>query len=95
MVTAMIKRELMFSAMFLILSYYMIENDHFLKNGTNSDLILFSLLIMGSFFLIISSINGLIGFRKKRVRDNAFQIVHLFSSLLFFILSIFSIAFKM
>lgn len=77
------KRKFGFSVVFLILSFYMVSSKFSLKEFTTSDLILFLIILTGSFFVMLSTIEDLKEFSAKPNSNKILVIFNLLSSVTF------------
>ncbi len=87
----MIKKEILLSIIFLILSYFLLSEKNFLNFKSGSDLFYFALLLVAAFFLVVTSRIELNKYKEKPPVENLISLICLCSSLLFLISGIFSL----
>jgi len=79
------KREVIFSIMFVILSYYIFTNDSFLTVRDNSDWYYLVLFIIASLSMVIISAIELIKYKQMDVKNKIINSFCFISSLMFII----------
>jgi len=85
------KKEIAFSVIFLVLSYYLIGNSSFLSFHDIGDMILFIMLIIGSLYLTVFSLLELIQLKKMKFKNRIINLFSFFSSLVFLLASIYAL----
>lgn len=85
------KREIVFSIMFLILSYYIIRNRDFISFKNSSDLLYYILFIIGALILAITSIIDLRHWAGKDLTAKISLLFCMISSLIFVLVAVFSV----
>lgn len=85
------KREIAFSVMFLILTYYLVARPSFLIFEDKGELILFIMLIIGSLYLTTLSTIELIKLKTKSLKDKIVNSFCIISSLGFLLASVYVI----
>lgn len=85
------KREIAFSVMFLILTYYLVAHPSFLIFEDKGELILFIMLIIGSLYLTTLSTIELIKLKTKSLKDKIVNSFCIISSLGFLLASVYVI----
>lgn len=88
------KREIIFSIIFLILSYYIIVFPSFLTFEDKGELILFVLLIIGGLYLTMLSMIELIQSKQRDMKNKIIDSFCFISSLIFVIAAVYSIIVK-
>ena len=88
------KRELAFSIIFMILSYYIVTQTSFLTFGDYGDLFLFVMLIIGSLNIVVLSAIELIKFKHIDIKNKIINFFCFISSLIFLLASAYAIILK-
>jgi len=88
------KRELTFSIIFLILSYYIITQTSFLTFEDNGDLFLFVMLMIGSLNIVVLSAIELVQFKHIDLKNKIINSFCFISSLIFLLASAYAIILK-
>ncbi len=77
------KREIIFSFIFLILSYYIFVDPTFLSFEDNGEFILFILLMMGALYLTILNAIELMQYKHMDIRNRIINSFCFISSVIF------------
>ena len=88
------KREITFSIIFLILSYYIITHPDFLTFRDKGELILFIMLIIGGLYLTVLNIIELTQLKAMDLKDKIINSFCFISSLIFILTSAYRIIVK-
>ncbi len=88
------KREITFSIIFLILSYYVVAFPSFLTFEDNGELVLLGLLVISGLYLNVLSIIELTQFKHKSMKNNLIDSFCFTSSLIFVIVTVYSMIAK-
>ena len=88
------KREIIFSFIFLILSYYIFVDPTFLSFEDNGEFILFILLMMGALNLTILNAIELMQYKHMDIRNRIINSFCFISSVIFIITAAYSVIVK-
>lgn len=91
--TRMEKRGLIFSFVYVILSYYIIAKPSFFSFEDTGELLLFVLLFLSSIYLVIQSLTEIISFKQSNRLRNITNVLCFISSLMFLLASAYAALF--
>ncbi len=84
-------RDIIFSIIFLILTYYIVTNRNFLSFKDPSDLFYYILFYLGALIMAITSITDLHCLKEKSIKNRISLLFCFISSLIFIFASAYSI----